>query len=308
MQKYMWLGIIVAFVSGGGTLLLVNSVLSGARTKLAVSEAILDKSNKKLEDVDKAMSTVNAFEEKLRVIAENANAADAHYKSLFSRSKATAKELSDFSRENLAVSEILQQQLGRLTDVVNELSDRAAPHDPRLGDAIRSIVSGIGTASSEIVRNRRGLDLSQFPIEVRRFQPDQQITENIMSDLRAEGLTARYFRMGMFEETPERNRAILVGRAVPVEVAAKAIAVAKKHAPFLKYVRFDFRDEEYITIGGNTQKAIEAAVRPATDEEFDALMNAKQSQTDFHRLIESFYETSGTKRSGPDNRMESDED
>jgi FRG domain len=141
----------------------------------------------------------------------------------------------------------------------------------------------------EFEKNRLygGRDMS-IDLQIRDFKPDGKVAKEIMSAFLREGLPQGYFRRGSFDESIEKNEVILIGRKVPVALAKKVISVAKRCAPFLRYVRHHERAERTILIGGKTDISLEKGSRPVSDAEFNTLVKTRLTAKQFHAMLDSF--------------------
>lgn len=280
-KKYTWLGLLAIFLSGGGILLLVNNVLSGAQTNVAVAEALQKRSLRTLDDIDTSLKKIVKIESDMEQINRKAAAADQKFSSF-----------EEFSKSGLGVSETLKQEISKLNQIVAMLARTSLPKSAET-DAVLSSVQEIDNALAgskrDIDRAAQKIEYSKFPVEVREFKEARQVSAKLIADLKQKGYTAGYYRRGEFDERIERTRTIAIGKNVPAEIAIPVVKAAAEAAPFLTYITFAAVDDDSMIIGGTSQRSVDSGVRPFTRAELAALTNTTQSQNEFHDKIRRLY-------------------
>ena len=133
-----------------------------------------------------------------------------------------------------------------------------------------------------------GRGTNGIEVLIRDFKPDESISKAIMHDLLRVGVPRAFFQRGMFDETPDKNETILVGRRVPIDLAKKVIRTATRRAPFLKYVRHYEGVERSILIGGKTDLSLNAGARALEPDEVAALVKDDTTAAQFHSMLDSF--------------------
>lgn len=128
-------------------------------------------------------------------------------------------------------------------------------------------------------------------VQIRDFKPDPSIASGIMQELMREGFLRSYFQKGNFDESRDKNQAIVLGRNVPVSIAKKIIRIAKRHAPFLHYIRYHDQDDWSVLIGGKNELAEAKGARRVSDEEIRRLIRADTSASRFHAMMSTFMES-----------------
>ena len=146
-------------------------------------------------------------------------------------------------------------------DILNPLEkehpdvlDKIVLNEKCLKDAIRYLIyAGVNEYSlfpdlEGLVRNimQEEFDLNRLflnkqdpniEVQIRDFGGNNEISKKIMRSLVCDGIPKAYFNRGRYDETSEKNEAILIGRKFPVALAKKIIRKSREFAPFLKYVR-----------------------------------------------------------------------
>ncbi|MDH3890210.1 MAG: FRG domain-containing protein [candidate division Zixibacteria bacterium] len=141
----------------------------------------------------------------------------------------------------------------------------------------------------EFSTNRLSLDTRpRLEVRIRDFKPNQDISTKIMQSLVKDGIPKAYFRKGLYDESTERNEAILIGKRFPVALAKRIIRTSLKYAPFLKYIRHYDDHDSSILIGGKSQLAIGLGARIVGENEFAELVKVRLSASEFHKRIDSF--------------------
>lgn len=80
-----------------------------------------------------------------------------------------------------------------------------------------------------------------------------------------------------------------IGRDVPANIAAPAIATIRELVPSSRYVRFNKSSHNTIRVGVGPTYTKDLGVRPLTDEDFAKLSAGSQTDAEFRLLISSFY-------------------
>jgi hypothetical protein len=107
-----------------------------------------------------------------------------------------------------------------------------------------------------------------------------------------------YNRMSKYEKESD-SEAIWIGSQIPAVVAVEAIAIARKHWPFLRYVNIsaDAGVPEHMNsillLGGYTQTAVQRYRLPPWKEEDFQGLRPSMSLEEFHRYVRERYSESG---------------
>lgn len=280
-KKYTWLGLLAIFLSGGGVLLLVNNVLSGAQTNVAVAEALQKRSLKTLDEIDTSLKKIVRVEGDIEQINRKAASAEQKFSAI-----------EDFSKSGLGVSETLKQEISKLNQIVATLARTSLPKSAET-DAVLSIAAEIDKALAgsklDIDRATQKIEYARFPVEIRDFKEAPQVAQKLIAELRQRGYTTGYYRRGEFDEKIDRNKTIAIGKNVPAEIAIPVIKAAAEAAAFLTYIAFAVVDDDIMVIGGTTQRSVDSGIRPFTRTELAALTNPAQSQKEFQDKIRALY-------------------
>lgn len=287
-KRYAWVGLLVIFLTGGGITLIANNILSGANTNIAVSEAIQKRSVKTLDKIDDAAITLTKIETRLDRVTKNAADFEKQFTEIRTRSDELLASLSVFSKENLSVSQQLVTDVARLNKTVEQLAKLSGTETQEIQVQVRDIDSSLSSIKGDVVRAANRAERSRFPIEIRDFMTTPPIAKELIDELKTRGFTARYFQRGRFDESPEKNEAILVGKEVPPSIAVEVIKAAISKAPFLQYVRFHELHPPSILIGGKTVFAEEAGFRRLSEKDWERLFGASSSAGEFHAVIQGF--------------------
>lgn len=283
--EFRWLGIIVAFLLGGGTLLTANNLLSASREKLAVAEALQDRSNKTLDRLDGALAKID------RLVSES-DSISSRQQAISARAGAIEQSIAASQGQAIQISEKLGAQLTALTAQVQEIIAAQTKLAPNAGrDRTGAILLALQRTQEDIQRAAIQADLSQYSVVLSNFQNATQFQRS---------LTTKGYNVRIFAEPEvtdlDGNSTIAIGRKVPPTVAAPLIKQAKEAYPFLRYVRFvnhpgdNVWPETQIGIGATTKRSIDQGVRPATEAEFAKLSNAALPLAEFQQLIQSLYQ------------------
>jgi methyl-accepting chemotaxis protein len=126
-KKYAWLGLLVFVLSGGGITLLVNNILSGAQTNVAVAEALQKRSIKTLDELDKSIKKIDQFTTSIERIEKRAQALENRYSAV-----------ENFSKGSLEVSSSLKQEISNLNKIVRDLAKLQEVKSPAIQDILRT--------------------------------------------------------------------------------------------------------------------------------------------------------------------------
>lgn len=110
-----------------------------------------------------------------------------------------------------------------------------------------------------------------------------------------------YNRTAKYEKESD-TEAIWIGSQIPPAVAVEAIAIARKHWPFLRYVNISAYTGEpefmnsILFLGGYTETAVQRYRLPPWKEEDFKGLRPSMSLEEFHRYVRERYRKSGQDR------------
>lgn len=296
-KKYAWLGVVGLLITSGGITLMVNAILSGAEKNVAhivsgaeknvaVAEALQERSHKTLAAIDESLVKLSRLDVQLEKLGDRAKKTELRYDALLE----SASNLSNFSRDNLEISQEIRDDVARLTQIVNELSKKGAKADKTLSNLVtrsEEIGNSLKSSSVKIRQTVSRVKLAKYPVALQEFEDIQDYTEALKKELKDLGYSIRVLPAP--GRNIKKNQAIAVGKDVPIEIAVPVIRLAKEHLPFLIYLRFGRFLDSTVHIGASSAVTASLGVRPFNDSEFKKATDPTQTQKEFHSLIKSLY-------------------
>lgn len=289
-KRYMWVGLIVAALTGGTITLVVksnvDSALLGTQQKLAVAEALEQRNLKALDDFDKVMLRMGDLDKSLNGLTKSASETQKEFADLQTSADSLRKDQFASSKDVLDVARRLDDKISILASAVKELNPNKIANEE-----IEKLIAKSQTIKPVLARAEK----RQYAIKISNFSNVDQL----VNTLTTKGYSVSIYNSGVGVYEPADWQVMWIGKDFPYDFANDVITTAFKFFPTLRYIeiRGDFGsspgDETRATqlyIGATTTWAKSYGLKPL-DERFYSSLASIGSQEALHTLIRSYYGT-----------------
>jgi hypothetical protein len=284
-KRYLWLGFVVAAITGTLVTLSVRVLFTDASIELEASKKIQeDTTGRLLAATEASELLVRKTSAQIAKFERTGQSVETRMRSLGDQAASLSKKLAEQSKTNLQISADLGEHVSQLTTIVQTLSSRAnlsREEHEIVANQLNAVQAALGKSESGIEAAELRAERSKYHIGVRQLPG----VDPLISRLEAIGYSVERFQPDPSDSFPQTTyEAILVGAEIPFSDAIQILSIVRQAHPSFKYIVFGTDISNYVVIGfgiGPEQKK-----RTVSDSEFNTLL-AAQDQQAFHQQLRS---------------------
>jgi hypothetical protein len=153
VRRYSWLGLIVATVTGGLVVLVVQNTLLEARSELKLAEKMRSRAQSAMEDMAAAQERLSELKIRIDGLGSQAESMKTGFENYSNLSDRLSARISEESRRGITIVEALHRQIAALQAA---LSTVAGDRDPVAGQ-LRTVAENVRATGEEIARASKSI-------------------------------------------------------------------------------------------------------------------------------------------------------